>query len=49
MLLKLGISLAAMNQRDVACVTYNDIGQKYPDIATALRERVKQEQALAGC
>lgn len=49
MLLKLGISLAAMNQRDVACVTYNEIGQKYPDISTALRERVKQEQALAGC
>ena len=49
MLLKLGISLAAMNQRDVACVTYNEIGQKYPDISSALRERVKQEQALAGC
>lgn len=49
MLLKLGISLAAMNQRDVACVTYNEIGQKYPDISGALRERVKQEQALAGC
>ncbi|MFC5586738.1 tol-pal system protein YbgF [Nitratireductor kimnyeongensis] len=49
MLLKLGISLAAMNQRDVACVTYNEIGQKYPDVSTALRERVKQEQALAGC
>ncbi len=49
MLLKLGISLAAMNQRDVACVTYNEIGQKYPDISSALRERVKQEKALAGC
>ncbi|WP_367716988.1 tol-pal system protein YbgF [Nitratireductor sp. GISD-1A_MAKvit] len=49
MLLKLGISLAAMNQRDVACVTYNEIGQKYPNISGALKERVKQEQALAGC
>ncbi|WP_048647381.1 tol-pal system protein YbgF [Nitratireductor soli] len=49
MLLKLGISLAAMNQRDVACVTYREIGQKYPNISGALQERVKQEQALAGC
>ncbi|EKF19071.1 tol-pal system protein YbgF [Nitratireductor pacificus] len=49
MLLKLGISLAAMNQRDVACVTYREIGQKYPNASGSLQERVKQEQALAGC
>lgn len=49
MLLKLGISLAAMNQRDVACATYREIGQRYPDVAGALKERVTQEQELAGC
>ncbi len=49
MLLKLGISLAAMNQRDVACATYKEIGQKYPAVSGALTERIKQEQALAGC
>lgn len=49
MLLKLGISLAAMNQRDVACATYKEIGQKYPGTSGALTERIKQEQALAGC
>lgn len=49
MLLKLGISLAAMNQRDVACATYAEIGQRYPETTKALQERVKQEEALAGC
>lgn len=49
MLLKLGISLAAMNQRDVACATYAEIDQRYPDISPALSERIKQEKALAGC
>ncbi|MDN2565349.1 tol-pal system protein YbgF [Aquibium sp. A9E412] len=49
MLLKLGISLAAMNQRDVACATYDEIGKRYPGASDALRERVRQERALAGC
>ena len=49
MLLKLGVSLAAMNQRDVACATYTEIGHRYPNVSSALKERVKQEQALAGC
>jgi len=49
MLLKLGVSLAAMQQRDVACATYTEIGHRYPDVSSALKERVKQEQALAGC
>jgi tol-pal system protein YbgF len=49
MLLKLGIALTAMNQRDVACATYGEIGQRYPDVSAALQERIKQEQALAGC
>ncbi|TWG98033.1 tol-pal system protein YbgF [Mesorhizobium sp. J18] len=49
MMLKLGISLAALNQRDVACATYVELGQRYPSASSALKERVKQEQALAGC
>ncbi len=49
MLLKLGVSLAALNQRDVACATYLEIGKRYRDISPALKERVKAEQALAGC
>lgn len=49
MLLKLGVSLVGLNQRDVACATFTEIGRRYPDISGALKERVKQEQALASC
>lgn len=49
MLLKLGISLVGLKQRDVACATFNEIGKRYPDITTALKDRVKQEQARSAC
>lgn len=49
MLLKLGVSLVGLNQRDVACATFSEVGKRYPDISSALKERVKQEQALASC
>lgn len=49
MLLKLGIALAAMNQRDVACATYSEISQRYPQVSDALKQRVEQERSFAGC
>lgn len=49
MLLKLGVSLAALQQRDVACATYAEIGKRYKNVSSALKERVRAEQALAGC
>jgi len=49
MLLKLGVSLSALNQREVACATFGKIGQRYPKASNSLKERVKQERALAGC
>jgi tol-pal system protein YbgF len=49
MLLKLGVSLVGLHQRDVACATFSEVGKRYPDISSALKERVKQEQALASC
>jgi tol-pal system protein YbgF len=49
MLLKLGVSLVGLNQRDVACATFSEVGKRYPDISSALKERVKQERALASC
>ncbi|TGQ44040.1 tol-pal system protein YbgF [Mesorhizobium sp. M00.F.Ca.ET.216.01.1.1] len=49
MLLKLGVSLVGLKQRDVACATFSEIGKRYPDISGALKERVKQERALAAC
>src|SRR5690606_18171954 len=49
MLLKLGVSLVGLDQKDVACATFSEIGKRYPDISGALKERIKQEQALAAC
>ncbi|PLP60051.1 tol-pal system protein YbgF [Mesorhizobium loti] len=49
MLLKLGISLMGLKQRDVACATFSEIGKRYPEASGALKERVKQERALASC
>ncbi|MEJ6783549.1 tol-pal system protein YbgF [Aminobacter sp. Piv2-1] len=49
MMLKLGISLVGLKQRDVACATFNEIGKRYPNASGAIKERVKQERALAAC
>lgn len=49
MLLKLGVSLVGLKQNDVACATFNEIGKRYPDVSGALKERIKQEKALAAC
>ncbi len=49
MLLKLGVSMAGLNQREVACATFSEVGKRYPGSSSALKERVKQEQALATC
>lgn len=49
MLLKLGISLAALDNKDVACATFNQVKKKYPKAGGALMERVAEEQAKTGC
>ncbi len=49
MLFKLGVSLAALNQREVACATFNEVGQRYPQMSDALKERVAQEKQLTSC
>lgn len=49
MLLKLGVSLAAMGQRDVACATFDELEQRYPEISGTLTDRVRTERASVGC
>jgi tol-pal system protein YbgF len=49
MLLKLGVSLNKLNQRDVACATFKEVSKRYPKASDALKQKVKQEQALAAC
>jgi tol-pal system protein YbgF len=48
-MLKLGISLAGLQQKEVACATFGEVTKRYPNASAALKERVKQEQALASC
>jgi tol-pal system protein YbgF len=49
MLLKLGVSLVGLKQHDVACATFSEVAKRYPDVSAALKERIKQEKALAAC
>lgn len=49
MLLKLGISMAALGQIESACGTFEQVLQRYPDAPNALVQRVGAEQANAGC
>lgn len=49
MLMKLGISLAALGQTESACSAFEQTLQRYPDAPNALLQRVQLEQANAGC
>lgn len=48
-MLKLGISLAAMDQRDVACATLSEVENRYPQASAAVLERAKAERVKASC
>jgi TolA-binding protein len=49
MLLKLGVSMIGLNQKDVGCATFKEVTKRYPNATDAMKQRVKQEQALAAC
>ncbi len=48
-LLKLGLSLAGLGEREAACSTYTEVLRKYPKASNALQQRVATEKAVAGC
>lgn len=48
-LLKLGVSVAGLNQRELACATYAEIGQKYPKSSIIVKRNVRVEQQAARC
>ena len=48
-LLKLGVSLAGMNQRELACATLAEVPNKYPNLSNAVRAKVAAEQKAASC
>src|SRR6185369_17950738 len=43
-LLKLGMSLAALGQKDAACSTFGELKTKFPKAPETVRDEVKAEQ-----
>ena len=48
-LLKLGMSLAALGQKQEACSTFGELDAKYPKAPEAVRDQARAERAKAGC
>ena len=48
-LMKLGVSLSAIGEKDAACGTFAELGRRYPQGSESLMSRVRDEQAKAGC
>lgn len=48
-LLKLGMSLAKLDNRDTACATLREVLIRYPGASAAVRSKVSEEQQRASC
>ncbi|HSG93968.1 MAG TPA: tetratricopeptide repeat protein, partial [Afifellaceae bacterium] len=48
-LMKLGVSLAALGERDAACATFAELDSKFPDASPILSDRVAREAKKVGC
>lgn len=48
-LLRLGQSLAALNQKEMACATLAEVGRKYPRAPASVKQGVEREQKRARC
>jgi len=48
-LLKLGMSLAKLDNRDTACATLREVLIRYPGASAAVRAKVSEEQLRASC
>ncbi len=48
-LLRLGLSMAGLNQREIACATYAEIGKQFPNADKIVKAQVRVEQKSAGC
>ena len=49
MLLKTGMSLRQINERDAACATYEELLQKFPNASSGVRQKVRAEIKSAQC
>ncbi len=48
-LLKLGMSLAAMGDRDRACQTFAELTKRHPNAPAPIRQALSREKSAAGC
>ncbi len=48
-LLKLGMSLAALGQKEAACSSFAELGTKFPSAPSHVREEAASERRKAGC
>ncbi|ABR61455.1 tol-pal system protein YbgF [Sinorhizobium medicae] len=49
MLLKLGMSLGALDNKETACATLREVGKRYPKASPAVKAKVTSEQSRFGC
>ena len=49
LLLKLGVSLAGVGERETACRTFAEVSTRYPDTIPAFQTRLAEEKAKAEC
>ncbi|TCL91949.1 tol-pal system protein YbgF [Rhizobium sp. PP-WC-2G-219] len=49
MLLKLGMSLAALDNKETACATLREVGKRYPKASPAVKAKVTSEQGRLSC
>jgi tol-pal system protein YbgF len=49
MLLKLGMSLGALDNRETACATLREVNKRYPKASAAVKAKVTSEQSRFGC
>ena len=48
-LVKLGVALVGLGEKEAACATFSEVARKYPDATGATRARVANEQQRAEC
>ena len=48
-LLRLGQSLFALNEKDLACVAFADVGRKYPRARSDVKQAIERELKRARC
>ncbi|UIJ70819.1 tol-pal system protein YbgF [Aurantimonas sp. HBX-1] len=49
MMLKLGMSLAKLENRETACITYKEVARRYPQMSANVKRKLESEQKSANC